>query len=350
MMMMDQSPTKQTWVDTGPMSSMSSLIDAAGAFLVQREEWRRQSEVQQQSRHQPNAQTSPEKSKLSEAEGDLEVRPGIQKGLSVNCLCPERPQSSLEGRILVLARCKGSRGTSKFKLSWRSAHFSLVSGILRIFRTAEDRAKWSDLRDLGSSCENLAKWRSAMTDAYIVSSIKDLDECPVQVVDKKRDYCGVSRATCAALGSLVEEDDDDNNNPNDRPALRSFSSSSDFLENDDDDDLIDHHLPDRRRQTDIEERRRHRQPSVPTSSMIHPRPSSQVYRTFDVWLKDDVTNPAARPVLKFAGTDDIHHIATLQAHLATCTQRFRKKIPQRTFSHPLLRKCGSPNRASNMDH
>mmetsp|Transcript_19753 Transcript_19753/g.61150 ORF Transcript_19753/g.61150 Transcript_19753/m.61150 type:complete len:354 (+) Transcript_19753:281-1342(+) len=332
--------------------SMSSLIDAAGAFLQQwpsntatAEDYPRKEDQDvvvlvtstQQSEEKDESPTSPVES--MHLEDDVEMggeRPGMPaKGISVSCLANSE---ELEGHVLVLARCRSRTDPKKFRLSWRSAHFSATQGgVLRIFRSPDDRAKWADL---GSSCENLAKWRSALSDAYVVTGVRDLTDGPPpppshvcsSPSSKKRDYCGALRAKCAALGSVVEEeldaDDDDASSRGgcNRMSLSSetvFSSRSLSSSSDDDDDA-NAGSPFQRRN-----------PMPPPRRPRFAAPSA--YRTFEVWLKEDVTKLGARPVLKFAG-NGAHDLDALRAHLFGCT-RFQarpKQLGQRTRSHPLL--------------
>lgn len=211
----------------------------------------------------------------------------------------------LEGQVLVLARCR-DRQSHALNLSWRSAFFAVShGGVLRIFRSAEDRQKWVEL---GTNGENLAKWRSAISDAHVVSCLRELPAAEASVCRRvrKRAYCGATRARCAALGPTP-------------------------IEGDEDDDVVS---------VDT---------ASPVSSPPQPLrrlelfeagcsvPSKQPYYTFDVWLRNDIANPNAKPVLKFAGRDHVSDIRALHHSLLTCSQHFQgPKQTAQKFSHPLL--------------
>jgi len=374
--------------------------------------------------------------------------------VSSNCLY-SGPQP-LEGHVLVLARCrsrrsapakkkpsskssKAARGaadaSSSFRLSWRSAYFSLSNGgVLRIFRSPEDRARWTDL---GTTCENLAKWRAPVTDAFVVSAVADLpardapttppgsafasssasskggaarhhsraaDPFSVQPYSpaamspssvmtpgsKKRDYCGALRARCAALGPApLEESSEDPGSEDDVSCVtaddrRSFTSarSSSLSSNEDEGPPRPSPLKQQQQQQqkrpcfdDEQHRRRSASPPLPPRSSrppcspprrsssslaasspeatppphvgVLPRPPPpppRLYRTFDVWLRADIHDPNACPVLKFAGSD-AHDVRNLQEHLVACSHHFRgaPRKPQRSYSHPLFREHGIPS-------
>mmetsp|Transcript_5512 Transcript_5512/g.14178 ORF Transcript_5512/g.14178 Transcript_5512/m.14178 type:complete len:331 (+) Transcript_5512:208-1200(+) len=225
----------------------------------------------------------------------------------------------IEGMVLVLARCRDRN--KNCNLSWRKAFFALShGGILRIFRSAEDRRKWADL---GPAAENLAKWRSAMSDAHVVSCLRDLPEHEASLCRRlgrkhRTAYCGPSRARCAALGPTPIEADEQPH----RPTSDEVAGSSG---KDDDAASVETEPGDK--------------PTV-TATVRH-----STYQTFEVWLRADIANPNAKPVLKFAGAQS-SDVADLHHSLLTCSHHFHGPKPSPPFSHPLLH-CYSPDR---IDH
>mmetsp|Transcript_20305 Transcript_20305/g.26307 ORF Transcript_20305/g.26307 Transcript_20305/m.26307 type:complete len:363 (+) Transcript_20305:115-1203(+) len=256
-------------------------------------------------------------------------------------------EEPIEGKLLVLARCKTraspplnpqehirsctpggltwcQRQQSFFRLSWKSAYYSLsAGGVLRIYRSAQERSK---SLSLGQSGENLAKWHSAISDAYVVSRIQELPErdAPgttantVAMVSKKRDYCGAFRQRCAALGPAPDEADEcceDGSSDNSGAMLSSATSS----------------LSKSDRVVSLSS-------SVDDEELFLERSR---FRTFELWLRNDISDPNACPVLKFAALAGDNDLTNLQEHLLRCCQRFHgpPRKPLRTFSHPLLRSC-----------
>lgn len=247
--------------------------------------------------------------KLSKS--DLRQVELLGRSLSSNKL----DESLIEGSVLVLARIR-DRATNSTNLSWRQAFFAVSNGgVLRIFRSAEERAKWAELAHLA---ENLAKWRSAISDAHVVSCLRDLPETEASMcrrAGRRRTYCGATRARCAALGPTPIEGDEDERSDSgcggrggDDDTNSTCSSRGSFVFPRSDSD------PDR---------------AALIEAGCYQTPSS--YLTFEVWLRSDIANPNAKPVLKFAGSRNYSDVQVLHNALLTCSQRFNGPKQAHTF-------------------
>jgi len=256
-------------------------------------------EAQERGRARRRTEESPEERGEGElSRSDLRQVELLGRSLSSNTLEDATP---LEGRVLVLARCR-DRQSNELNLAWRSAFFALSSGgVLRIFRSADDRSKWAEL---GTAGENLAKWRSAMSDAHVVSCVRRLPESEASScrrAHRRPPYCGATRARCAALGPTpIERDEDDNE------SVETDSNCS--------------------------------TPGLATRDELIQkgcRAKLSAYDTFEVWLRNDIQNPNAKPVLKFAGTEHASDLLPLHSALLACSHHFLGPR-QHAFSHPLL--------------
>lgn len=228
----------------------------------------------------------------------------LGRSLSSNKLDDSAP---LLGQVLVLARCR-DRQSNELNLEWRTAFFAVSGGgVLRIFRSLEDRARWADLGRCG---ENLSKWRSAISDAHVVSCLRELPEHEARLCrPRKRAYCGATRARCQALGPTPIERDEDEDGEADVA-----------------------HAPAKRHTADDAS-------AAKIRGALRCGGSKPPYHTFDVWLRNDIANPNAKPVLKFAGRTCSSDIAYLHHALITCSHHFHgPKQTCQTFSHPLLAK------------
>lgn len=247
--------------------------------------------------------------KLSKS--DLRQVELLGRSLSSNKL----EESPIEGSVLVLARIR-DRVTNVTNLSWRQAFFAVSNGgVLRIFRSVEDRSKWAELAHLA---ENLAKWRSAISDAHVVSCLRDLPENEASMcrrIGRRRTYCGATRARCAALGPTpIERDEDersdgdDENDERDDDTDSTCSSGASFV------------IP--------------RSNSDPDRASLIQGGCYQTqssYATFEVWLRSDIANPNAKPVLKFAGSRNHSDVLALHHALLTCSQHFHGPKQAHTF-------------------